>query len=172
MTRQGSLSLAVICCFLNKTLTQTNEHGPHCNFRFPARSAVMPFMDWTDTLSVKNETIDADHKRLIDLINKLHDAMMERQGAKIVGGVLIDLIDYTKTHFGREEGLMKGSFYPQYPAHKAEHETFIQQVNELQKKFTGGAISISLKTMDFLRDWLFNHIMKVDQQLGQWMESH
>lgn len=129
----------------------------------------MPFMEWSDTLSVKNEMIDADHKRLIGLVNTLHSAMMERQGAKIVGGVLDNLIDYTKTHFGREEKLMKDSAYPQYPAHKAEHDKLMQQANELQKKFATGVIGISLETMDFLRDWLFNHIMKVDQQLGQWM---
>lgn len=38
----------------------------------------MPFMEWSDTLSVNNATIDSDHKRLIELVNRLHDALMER----------------------------------------------------------------------------------------------
>lgn len=48
----------------------------------------MPFMEWNDTLSVDCASID---KKLGDSINRLHDAMMERLGASVVGGVLNDL---------------------------------------------------------------------------------
>ncbi len=128
-------------------------------------------MEWSNNLSCNNDMIDADHKRLIELINRLHDAMMARQGSKMIGDVLNELVDYTKTHFGREEALMASKVYPHFLPHKGEHDKFIEQVNALQKKLEGGAISISLETMDFLRDWLFNHIMKVDQQLGKWVAA-
>jgi hemerythrin-like metal-binding protein len=132
----------------------------------------MAFMEWNDSLAVHQPAIDADHKRLVELVNRLHDAMMARQGAQTVGGVLNDLIDYTKTHFGREEDLMKTRAYPQYLAHKAEHDKLVQQAIDLQRKFASGAVTITLETMDFLRDWLFNHIMKVDQQLGKWLAAN
>ncbi len=129
----------------------------------------MPFMEWNEGLSCHHDVIDADHKRLVEMVNRLHEAMMARQGAKMVGGILDELIDYTRTHFGREEALMAAKTYPHYLAHKAEHDKLIQQANELQRKHETGAISLSLETMDFLRDWLFNHIMKIDKQLGNWI---
>lgn len=95
--------------------------------------------------------------------------MMERQGSKLLGGVLDELVDYTKTHFGHEEEIMTGKAYPHYLNHKAEHDRFVKQVSDFQEKFKAGTLGLSLQTMDFLRDWLFNHIMKVDQQLGKWI---
>ncbi len=93
----------------------------------------MAFMEWSESLSVSNNDIDGDHKRLVELINTLHDAMMQRKGAQLFVGVLDALIDYTKTHFRREEGIMTSHAYPQYCAHKREHDAFVGKVSNLQK---------------------------------------
>lgn len=129
----------------------------------------MPFIEWNDVLSVNNPLIDADHKRLFDLINTLHEAMVDNRGSTIVGPVLGELIDYAKTHFHREEELMLNSSYPHLAEHKAEHDVLRKETDRLQGQFSDGAAGVTLETMDFLRNWLFHHIMKSDYQLSQWI---
>jgi hemerythrin len=45
----------------------------------------MPLFAWDESLSVGYEPIDEQHKRLIALINKLHDAMIEGKGQEVLG---------------------------------------------------------------------------------------
>jgi hemerythrin-like metal-binding protein len=110
---------------------------------------------------------DTQHKKLIDLINQLNDAMKAGHGADVLGKVLNELVNYTVFHFGYEEKLMGQHKYEDTPAHKSEHVKFVQTVGDFKKKFDSGSAVISVEIMNFLRDWLTNHIMKTDKKLGQ-----
>lgn len=81
----------------------------------------MALLTWNEGLSVKVSQFDREHQELVNLINKLHDAMKEGQGKQVIGSVLNGLISYTKAHFAAEERLMKAHGYPLYEKHKREH---------------------------------------------------
>lgn len=66
----------------------------------------MPFAVWNDRISVGVETIDADHKKLIAMVNDLYDAILAGCGRKKLDSLLDHLIDYTRYHFAREEKLL------------------------------------------------------------------
>jgi hemerythrin-like metal-binding protein len=117
--------------------------------------------------SVGVNEIDNQHKKLIDLINQLNDAMHAGKGAEILGKVLSELVNYTVYHFNYEESLMAQHHYDDTPAHKLEHKKFIETVGAFKQKFDSGNAVISVEIMNFLRDWLTNHIMKTDKKLGQ-----
>ncbi len=55
-------------------------------------------------------------------------------------------------HFGTEEKLFEEQQYPEYAAHKQEHDALTRQVAELQKKFREGNATIPFEVLDFLRD--------------------
>ena len=110
---------------------------------------------------------DNQHKKLIELINQLNDGMQAGKGADILGKVLSELVNYTVFHFGYEEKLMTQHKYEDTPAHQAEHVKFVQTAGDFKKKFDSGSAVISVEIMNFLRDWLTNHIMKTDKKLGQ-----
>ncbi|GAK48844.1 hemerythrin HHE cation binding region [Candidatus Moduliflexus flocculans] len=61
--------------------------------------------------------------------------------------------------------------YPGYPGHKKLHDEFVKQVNDLQKDFDEGK-TLPVKTSQFLRDWLTNHILKVDQQYSAFLNAN
>ena len=126
---------------------------------------------WTDALKVGHELIDADHKRLVDLINSLNDAMSERRGKEVIGHTLKELVDYTVYHFGREEAIQRTNNYPVYPDHKGKHDAFITKIKEMQKELDGGNLSLSLSVMSFLKDWLSNHILVEDKKLVAFINS-
>lgn len=124
----------------------------------------MSLIQWSDALSVGIPQLDAQHKRLIDLVNSLHEAMARGAANQIVGEVLSDLISYTVTHFQTEEKSLRDTAYPAYAQHKAEHERLVKQVNDLKKRFDGGQASLSVQIQGLLRDWLVNHIRGTDKQ--------
>jgi len=67
----------------------------------------MPLFPWSDDLSVKVTLIDDQHKKLIALINSLHDAMRAGEGKQVLEKTLKELADYTVYHFQTEEKYMQ-----------------------------------------------------------------
>jgi hemerythrin-like metal-binding protein len=133
----------------------------------------MPLMTWTEKMSVGVEVLDDDHKRLMRLINDLHDGLKAGHGKEALGKVLDSLVDYTRSHFEREEQLFAKTGYPNWLAHKKEHDNLTHQVLEVQAKYQGGGdTSLSLKVMDFLKTWLTNHIQGSDQKYTAHLNAH
>lgn len=127
----------------------------------------MALITWNNALSTGIGEQDTQHKKLIDLINQLNDAMQAGKGADVLGKVLSELVNYTVYHFGYEEKLMAQHKYEETPAHKAEHAKFVQTAGDFKKKFDAGNAVVSTEIMNFLRDWLTTHIMKTDKKMGQ-----
>lgn len=130
----------------------------------------MPFMNWSDGLRVKIDSIDNQHKKLLALINELYDAIYAQKGGDVVSRVLKEVVDYTDYHFKTEEAYFQKHVYPEASAHVKEHEYLRKEARELLKKLEGGK-SITLQTMVFLKDWLFDHIMESDQQYAPYLIS-
>ncbi len=124
----------------------------------------MPLFEWNDSFSVNVATFNGHHKNLIKMINDLHDAMLKREGAAAMGGVLARLVEYTKYHFTEEEKLMKDLNYPGYAAHRAEHEKFVAKAVDLRDKHKKGEVDLTIETMNFLKDWLKLHIQGTDKK--------
>ena len=62
--------------------------------------------------------------------------------------------------------------YPDYEAHKAQHEALIESVVELQQKVETGKTAIGFELMHFLKLWLAKHIMESDKNYsGFFLES-
>jgi hemerythrin len=120
------------------------------------------FIDWSDELSVGIEEIDEQHKVLIGLVNKMHEAIHQRHGSAVVGEILDELAGYTKIHFAVEESLMRILHYPGYEEHHEQHQDLLQQVVELQEKVASGKSSVSFELLHFLKTWLTKHILKED----------
>ena len=127
----------------------------------------MAFMDWKNNMSVGNQMIDHDHQKLVRYVNEMHEAMMKGHGKEHVGPILHKLIAYTKEHFGREELIWKAAHYAGFEKHKKEHVELLATVNDFKAKFDNGAVSLSVEVMNFLRDWLKNHIMKSDKEAAE-----
>jgi hemerythrin-like metal-binding protein len=124
----------------------------------------MAYVDWSSAISVNVADIDSQHKTLVRLINNLHEAMTQGKGKDVIGTTLDELIEYTRTHFSYEEAKMKASGYNQYLSHKLEHDRLTRQVMDLQKQYAAGKASLTIEVLNFLRDWLVNHIQGVDRK--------
>lgn len=131
----------------------------------------MPLIQWSDEFSVKVTKFDTQHKRLIELINELHDAMKVGKGSQVLQKILNDLTMYTKTHFADEEALMKQHNYPGYTIQKLQHDKFVQELQELQEKLKNNVTTVTMDVMNFLKTWLTNHIQKTDKAYSSFFSS-
>jgi len=127
----------------------------------------MALMTWTEKMSVGVKVLDDDHKKLIGMINELHGGLKVGHGKEVLGNVLDELVSYTRMHFAREEQYFAKTGYAAAAAHKKEHDDLTKQVLDVQAKYKAGAVtSLSLEVMDFLKNWLTNHIQGSDQKYG------
>jgi hemerythrin-like metal-binding protein len=127
----------------------------------------MSLITWKDELhSVQHTTIDNQHKRLVEMVNELNDAMSSRKGYDVTNAILQKAVEYTVYHFKTEEDLMKEFSYPGMEEHKAEHQAFILKVTSLKLDFNQGVGTVPRELLGYLRDWLANHITDTDKKLG------
>lgn len=131
----------------------------------------MALLTWNDGHSVKVKQFDDQHKKLIDMVNELHDAMKVGKGKEVLEKILAGLIQYTVTHFSNEERLMKLHNYPGYEQHKKEHNLLTIQVSDVQKKYREGSAVLSQSVMTFLKEWLQNHIQGTDKNYAPFLNS-
>ena len=132
----------------------------------------MAFMNWTDKFSVGIPSIDAQHKKLVSMVNELFDAMKSGHGKDAVGKTLAGLIQYTLTHFDYEEKLFAQTGYPDTAAHKKEHEDLKKKVVAMQEKIKiGTGAAQSMEVMEFLKNWLNDHILGTDKKYGPHLAS-
>lgn len=131
----------------------------------------MALLNWSDEYSVKIAAIDSQHKKIVELINELHTAMLHAKGKEVIGKVLEDLSSYTVFHFAAEEKLMKQYDYPGYSKQKSEHEKLSEQVKKLVEDYKSGKTIISQQVMQFLKDWLVNHIVGSDKKYSDYLNE-
>ena len=131
----------------------------------------MAFITWKKEFEVGYAKVDDQHKELVRIINSLADAMGSGKGKEELGKVLHFLAEYTVSHFGTEEALMKNHNYPGFPAHKKIHEDLLAQVGDLVTKFDSGKSVLTVQVMNFLQDWLIKHIQGEDTKLAGFLNS-
>ncbi|HSW02504.1 MAG TPA: bacteriohemerythrin [Sedimentisphaerales bacterium] len=127
----------------------------------------MALVEWNEQLSVGVPEMDTQHKRLIEMINRLHGAMAKGEGAAILKTIVNELVTYTKVHFASEERLLASRQYPGLAAHKQLHEHFTAKVMEMHEKIQAGKMVTSVGVGNFLKDWLIRHIQQEDKQYGR-----
>ncbi len=130
-------------------------------------------VEWTENLAVGDATIDSQHKELFKRFNQLLDACQQRKGREKIADVLKFLDDYVIFHFGEEEKLMALHVYPGEATHKAEHQLFIHQLNELRQTMQsrGPSIDLLITTNQALIHWIVMHIKDMDVRFGVFLKA-
>jgi hemerythrin-like metal-binding protein len=85
---------------------------------------------WNDTFSVGVAEMDAQHRKLLILINQLVDCHAARDGmtSEKFHDVLSGMFDYAQVHFKAEEDYLQRIGYPQLSAHEKEHVAFVEKM--------------------------------------------
>lgn len=126
---------------------------------------------WTDDLRVDIRDVDEQHKGLFDLIKQLQIAISEKHEKEAAREILDQLAESTRQHFLLEESLMRLTHYPEFAAHKNQHESLMEQMRTLQHKLDNESAAINIDLLQFLYDWLTKHIGSSDQRFSKHFEK-
>ena len=133
------------------------------------KMASTQFVEWKDEYSVGIDSIDQQHKKLLNLINQLQTAVDYSTGDEFERDALDELVDYTKTHFSYEEGLMRDNEYPDFEPHKAQHEKMLKKVEEVLAEYEQDHDTAMSNAAEYLKDWLINHINGTDKEYSSYL---
>lgn len=124
----------------------------------------MAFIDWSDQFGTGIEMFDDHHRQLVNLINRLYEAIQAGTAANQFEQILNELSDYVLYHFNTEEHWMKSISYSDLAAHEQEHYRFVKRLFEIQRNYHEKKVVKPLEVVSFLKNWLANHIQVVDKQ--------
>lgn len=119
---------------------------------------------WKPEYSVEVEIIDNQHKKFIDVIRNLYEAIQKNETDEKIEEIFDDLDEYIKIHFATEENYFKKFNYENSKEHKEEHESFKRKIKELTDNSKESKLKISFDLIDFLEDWLIDHLITQDQK--------
>lgn len=132
----------------------------------------MAFFIWDDRYSVHVQEMDEQHKRLFAIMEQLHHAMTGGKGNDTLVEVLKGLHDYTSEHFSKEEQYMQKVGYLGLAEQKRQHTLFIQKISEYENNLKDKKLGLSIDVMNFLKDWLINHIQASDAKYTKTFNEH
>lgn len=127
----------------------------------------MQRLEWDDSYSVGDEHIDAQHRQLLEIINRLGALIsgdVESSGVS-PQGIFDELARYVTSHFAYEEQRMVDAGYPLdlVEVHRGEHRAILAQLQAFEAHMESGDQEVMRDLLPFLYgDWLINHICAVD----------
>jgi hemerythrin len=125
---------------------------------------------WSSRYETGVDKFDSQHKNLFAMILKLQEAMEKNEGAMALRGILENLIGYTMSHFRDEEEAMLKSGYPALASHKLEHMKLQKEVEKYHADVVSGKMVFSGTILNFLVNWLKDHIAKTDMKYAPYLK--
>ncbi len=122
--------------------------------------------------SVDIRKIDDEHKKLIEILNKISDAVKTAQDDAKIEKCIDDLVDYTIYHFKTEEELMSAHFYPDFEKHKAQHDKFTRNILEYKQLYSQVKQYSASKVLEYLKNWIITHILASDKEYAHFLTSN
>lgn len=132
----------------------------------------MKKIDWTDNLNLNIEELDIHHRKFLDIVNELLQAIEEKRSNEIQGKVIDELISYAFYHFSKEEKCFKDTNYPQAEEHIKEHERFVDKLTQFRNDFQKHKLTLSIEMIYFMKDWWINHIRISDRGYIPYVNCH
>jgi len=130
------------------------------------------FVRWDSKYSVGINSIDEQHKQIIELINEFYTAFVEKSNSDIFLEIIGRMMEYATFHFEYEEKYFVQFNYSDSKAHVAEHLAFVEKAKDFKQQIQEGHTSITFRVISFLKEWLSNHIEVSDVAYSKHFISH
>jgi hemerythrin-like metal-binding protein len=123
----------------------------------------MPFIAWSPEFSVGIDSIDRQHKRLVELIDILYESRIAGTTALSLPHLLVELRRCKEEHFAFEELCFERTGFPDARRHVEEHRKLTRRLKEFQVTLAHEKLPTTLELLDFLNTWLKDHILGMDK---------
>jgi hemerythrin-like metal-binding protein len=130
----------------------------------------MAFLSWHDRYRLGHAEIDAQHRKLFELVNHFDD-VIQMDMADELGRIVDDLMAETVEHFKFEEAVMEQIGFPDRSGHAKMHEELITQLRQTRARMKAGGHVSSKSVAMFLVDWLTYHILREDMEFKPYLQG-
>jgi hemerythrin len=134
----------------------------------------MSRIEWDDALSVKNDEIDDQHKKWIEIHNRLHEVLLSGNMDdvnKIGVETLQEMQEYAHYHFNFEEEYMEKINYPGIVEHRRLHKDFDTRIYNTNREVQDGQVVLNSAILKVLKSWLLEHILHEDQKYCRFLQD-
>ncbi|MEO5362118.1 MAG: bacteriohemerythrin [Magnetococcus sp. DMHC-8] len=124
---------------------------------------------WDDNFNTCLPEIDAQHHKLVQLLNFLASHVAFSDETKVLDKIFTELAEYVVYHFETEEAVWREHLAgdPAEVEHQAIHRSFVQEVSCLDVSRESKLLSeVAEETLGFLARWLASHILESDRHLA------
>jgi len=132
----------------------------------------MALLDWKPEYSVGVEAVDFEHREMIGMINELDEALGVETSPEAIEAFLGDIHAGISAHFALEERAMRVAAYPEYEAHKEDHEDLLDQLRELMDHYAAEPVVGRKLLQATLGGWFKGHFSSFDARLHKQLGSH
>ena len=126
---------------------------------------------WDSSFETGIADVDAQHRRLVDIINSLVDAIGHAPKSALKD-IVVQLKDYAQYHFQTEEKIMEEAGYAGLAEHRDEHAMFVDQILLFDLDVILASEGLAWDMLHFLRGWLTNHILVVDKRFSRELNAY
>ena len=117
-------------------------------------------------LTLGSEQIDNEHKVFVEIIGRIHDAVLKEKSINDIKRLIRELETYAVFHFVSEENIMIDSEFPELEEHKKEHEKLIETRDNKIKKIISREVNPDTLVY-FLVNWFVEHTTNRDPKLAK-----
>lgn len=132
----------------------------------------MPIIVWTDELAIGIGQIDAQHRKLIHLLNLLHEGVTGHLPLHDLRELTAELTLHTRIHFSDEEMIMEGAEYPALAAHRRLHLEFVENHLRLARHLRLDRPAQFQSVVHLESAWISKHVSLDDAEFGRWFHDH
>lgn len=132
----------------------------------------MPLIEWDSSFNLNIPQIDKQHEKLIQIINKLADAVHNENNYNTILYTIKHLIDYSKYHLMTEEFYFNISDYPEKDYHTDEHNDFLLKLQNYTERIERDDLIQATEVLDYLMTLFMDHIIGTDKKFGIFYHSH
>jgi len=122
-------------------------------------------MEWSDELDIGVDSMNREHKSILEIMNQLHDGVQQNKDFSELKSLLVKLEEITIVHFKDEEEFMQKMNFSKYDSHKIIHTQLLKQLTEHKENILSTE-KIEDKFFIFLKTWLSAHIKGIDVKYG------
>lgn len=125
---------------------------------------------WQDRFDIGITAANDDHKKLLELMDRLEDLVLQNRSEMFQKAAMNDLVAFTKKHFSEEEMFMDDIKFPHVSSHKALHRKVEAKLEQFSDTLSAGS-KLGPDFFEFLNFWIASHICNVDIKYAEHAKS-
>ena len=126
----------------------------------------MTLISWRDSFELGIDSVDHEHRALIEIINTLYRALADDPKKDKVMAFFGELYARISAHFALEEAIMRDREYDQLDDHKEDHERLLDEIRDIMDRYEADAYFDYREVLaPELEAWFTEHFRTRDARL-------